>query len=232
MKITCELDTKTLNMLRRGYAKADKALANAARRAANRTATGTRTEISKRVRERVPIAASVVKKATTIKQATNSNPTALVDTEGKRLPLIAFKARQTSKGVTYDKGDGKERHNRAFIETMPLNFSGSRILALDAEGGNIGHKGVFVRIWTFENSRKFGSKKSDRAWGRIPKEYTRKGGEIVMFRHPIKELGGPAVAEILGGNTLKKVMEYTQDRLDRELNHEIEYELSKMGKSA
>lgn len=222
MKITCELDMKSLNALRRGYAKADKSLRSAMTRAANRTATGTVVQISKSVRERVPMPASVVKKATKVRKATQSNPTAFVDTAGKRLPLIVFKARQTAKGVTYDKGDGKERHNRAFIETMPLNFAGSRILALDSEGGNIGHKGVFVRTWTFEHSRKFGSKKSDRAWGRMPNKY----------RLPIKERFGPAVAEILGGNTLKKVMDYTQDRLNKEINHEIEYELSKMGKSA
>src|SRR5512139_1372286 len=91
-----------------------------------------RAEASKRVRARKRIKASYVRKALTMRRARGSDLARLewaVDVSGDAVPLVAYPARQTKKGVSVEVNRGKRTLLKgAFVATM-----------------RSGHKGVFRR---------------------------------------------------------------------------------------
>lgn len=165
----------SLKKLQREFQQVDKKIVKAQVRACNRTAVGTRTQVSKSVREKIRVKASDVKDSTKIIKATQWKPEARVDVTGWPLPLVKFASpRKTKKGVTVgiEKGGKRTFRKSAFLATMKS-----------------GHEGVFRRL--------------------------------EKPRLPIKEQHGPSIPEIISGNTWKKIENYTNDRLQRELDHEI-----------
>ena len=78
-----------------------------------------------------------------------------------------------------------------------------------------GHKGVFRR----KKHKAFDMKKKPGlVYAKLPKKY----------RHPIQELYGPSVPATLGDpKVFKPVEEKSGERLKKNINHEMDFELSK-----
>jgi len=100
-------------------------------RGINRTATGARTEIARRIAAIVKIKQTAIKKGIKLTKATYRRWLANLNIYGKRIPLIEFGARQLKAGVSYsiEKGGARKRIPSAFIQIMPVS----------------GHRGVFKR---------------------------------------------------------------------------------------
>ena len=181
ISLAVKVANNSIKKIQKDFKRSDKEITKARVRACNRTATGTRTQVSKRVREKIRVKASVVKDHTKILKATPLKPEARVEVEGFPLPLSAFGPRQTKRGVTVGIEKGKKRQLKegAFFSTMKS-----------------GHKGVFKR----------------------------QGKD----RLPIDEKYGPNIPGIVSGNTWKKIEKYTNDRLERELDHEINRALNRL----
>jgi hypothetical protein len=98
-------------------------------RAINDTATHTRAEAVRRIREDWNVKAGTVREAFSIRKATRDRLVAEVSASAQPIGLIHFGARQTRTGVSYKlKKFGRNTLKHAFIATM-----GS------------GHRGVFLR---------------------------------------------------------------------------------------
>jgi hypothetical protein len=101
------------------------------RNSLNDTATHVRAESVRRIRADWNVKADTVRRAMVVRRATQGKLEAEVRTSGAPLPLIAFGARQTKRGVTTQvkKGGARVLVAGAFIATMAS-----------------GHRGVFRRV--------------------------------------------------------------------------------------
>lgn len=103
-------------------------------RALNRTAKGAETDAVRAIAENMRIKQQDVRKSMRLKRATQTLLQAEVVATGKRIPLLAFRARGPipsrgkGGGVRYDLGAGRSLAPHAFIATM-----------------RSGHRGVFQR---------------------------------------------------------------------------------------
>jgi hypothetical protein len=99
-------------------------------RVLNRTATGVRTDVSRHIRSILNVRAQDVNKRLSIRRAARGEGTADIVIGARGLPLLAFGARQTRKGVSVKvlRRGGRKLVRGAFIATMKS-----------------GHRGVFVR---------------------------------------------------------------------------------------
>ncbi len=102
----------------------------AAARALNKTASQARTEAARLIKARYHIGTRVISRAITLERRANrAQLTAVVAATGRPLPLLAFRARQTRRGVSVEVTRGVRKLIRsAFIATL-----------------RSGHKGVFAR---------------------------------------------------------------------------------------
>jgi hypothetical protein len=91
---------------------------------------------------------SAIKKGLTITRATSGRLTATVVASGRPIPLIAYGARQTGKGVSVDVLHGRKLIAGAFIATM-----------------RSGHKGIYVRVG---NRHKRVMKAGKPVWSALP----------------------------------------------------------------
>jgi hypothetical protein len=79
-----------------------------------------------------------------------------------------------------------------------------------------GHKGVFWREWHDQVKK---PKDKNMVYGRLPQ----------MYRLKIKERSGPRVPDIMGNDPVMKIiLAKAEVRLHNNLEHELEYEMSKM----
>lgn len=94
--------------------------------ALNRTASGVRTDGSRKIKEQVNLKVGFIKKQMNVVKANKNRPQAKVVTSGKPIPIINVGARQTRKGVTVKvKRQGQRRTIKsAFIATMPQGHTG------------------------------------------------------------------------------------------------------------
>jgi Prophage minor tail protein Z (GPZ) len=95
-------------------------------RAINKVAITVRAEAAKDIRSVYNITAATAKGNITIRRATANNPAATVTASGRRLPLLAFAARQTAKGVSVKVlvAGARKVVAHAFIETAHSNIRG------------------------------------------------------------------------------------------------------------
>ena len=110
----------------------------AASRSINRTATHTKTDVSKKVREKSTIKASYVKAQVSIpKKATANNVSSSVVISGKRIALIGYQISQTKKGVKARifKGDPLVLRPRSFVAVMKTGHKGVFWRKFDSGGG-------------------------------------------------------------------------------------------------
>jgi len=202
----------------RGAGKAGyKALA----RSINRSANHTKSQVSKKAREKTTVKAGYAKKGITIPfRATARSLSSRVVISGKRIPLIGYSVRQTKKWVSgrIYKADPLILRPRAFIATMPYS----------------GHKGVFWR-----RKRSTGPGRQGNVWQ----------GDMQMFfrmlhnakqRYPswdrdlvvrlgITELSGPALPDLIKDPRVWKALAKDVDeRLLKELDTNLAYYLKQM----
>lgn len=97
-------------------------------RALNRTLQQVRTVATRAVAEDLGITQKAVRDGLRLQQASRGDLRASIHVSGQRIPLIQFRARQTSRGVAYRLPGGRSDAPGAFIATMKS-----------------GHRGVFRR---------------------------------------------------------------------------------------
>lgn len=180
--------------------------------AINDTLAKAKTASAKGIAASVNIKQGEIKKRLTITKSNENTLSGILTVSGKRLPLIAFKARQTKKGVAYtiSKKEGRKVLAGAFITSVIAGKSGeekhmsnkARIVAqvLSGEGGTIAeHVGVFKR-----NTSK---------------------------RLPIKERYGVSVVGAFEGapDLIAQVIKDSEESLDKRIRSKVDYFLSKLG---
>jgi hypothetical protein len=131
---------------------------------------------------------SDIKKGLKISRAVAGNLTARVTASGNPIPLSAYGARQTAKGVSVDVLHGRKVITHAFIATMPS-----------------GHKGVFVRVGA---QHKKTTKGSRTVWSGLPiKE---------LFGPSVPDgMANAAVQETLQRLVLEKFPDILRQQIDR-----------------
>lgn len=176
-------------------------------RSINKAVTGGRTDVNREVRKVLNLKASRVKKNISIKKAGKQSLSAFIQAKGRPISLIQYGARQsTKKGVTVKvkKDSGRKRVPHAFI----------------AEAKQGGPK-VFVRGQYGDYSRHVGKGRPYRPgfpYSALPKKY----------RKPITVLRGPRVEDILDDPPVMKEVESSiNDRLSKEMKHQVDYILNK-----
>jgi hypothetical protein len=183
----------------------EKSIALVTMRSVNKTLTGVKTDASSAIREKLNVKKSAVDETFKITKATTLNLTAKFQSTGKPLALTDFiGTRQVQKGVSVQVRKDKSRTilQRGFIATMKS-----------------GHEGVFWREWQWHNKP---SAKLNQfiPYARLPK----------IYRLPIREGSAPRVPDYLGdkGPIMKTVLTKANERLHNNLEHELEFELSKL----
>ena len=116
--IEVTLPTKELRKLEKAVEQAGKKLPGQVASAVNRTATRTRTHVSREIRKELAAPAKVVNNTLRKTKATRKRPGAVVTLErSRRIPLRDFGARQTRAGVSYriSKQGGRQTAKSAFM---------------------------------------------------------------------------------------------------------------------
>jgi len=188
-------------------------------RALNLTLTGVKTDASTEIRNIITAKKSTVDATFKTSKATATKLSATFQSTGRPLPLIAYSVNQTQKGVSVQVRKDKPRKvlAGAFIATIKS-----------------GHKGVYWRV--YRSTRKK-SGKIDTAIGRSGYVFNSKTGRYFpiwalpkAYRLPIKERFGPGITDYLGdkGPIMAKVLAEAVDRLHTNIEHELNFELSKL----
>jgi len=116
-------DTQEVQRLLAGLGRASDRIIT---RALNRTANSVKSAGTKAIAKDLGIAQKPVRQALRVYRANFRKMQASIDGEGERLPLLAFAARQTARGVTYKARGGKRALvPSAFIQTMPSGHRGA-----------------------------------------------------------------------------------------------------------
>ena len=183
----------------------EKSISLVTMRSINKTLTGVKTDASSAIREKLNVKKSAVDETFKITKATTLNLAAKFQSTGKPLSLTDFiGTRQVQNGVSVQVRKDKSRTilQRGFIATMKS-----------------GHEGVFWRDWQWHNKP---SAKLNRfiPYARLPK----------IYRLPIQEGYAPRVPDYLGdkGPIMKTVLTKANERLHNNLEHELDFELSKL----
>ena len=136
-----------------------------------------------------------------IERATFSRQLGTLAVTGRRIPLIAFNARETSRGVTYRLPGGRNIVLSGFIATM-----------------RSGHRGVFRRAsgqGPVNTGRRRGGRRRAAA------------GDVMVGRLPIVERFGPSLPHAFVRSGILSAMRLTAGQaLQRNADHEIAYILS------
>ncbi len=123
-------------------------------RALNRTAASVQTQAVRALATEVGLKQTEVRKAMAVRQATRDRPTAAVIVTGKRIPLLAFGARATRKGITYRIGTGgRKLVPSGFLATMRSGHRGAfkrkgkrRLPIAELFGPSLPHVAVKAKI--------------------------------------------------------------------------------------
>jgi len=181
-------------------------------RSINDTLAGVKTDASTEIRSVITATKTVVDKAMRINKSFPLYLQGSVEISGRPLPLIAYSARQTLKGVSV-----QVRKDRA-RKVIPGTFITTVRTAAQAEGGYEGHEGVFWRKWHAGTGKK-GKNMGKKAWKRMDPAY----------RLPIEQRFGPRIPDIIENDpVMNAVLEKSDDRMHKNLDRELNYELSKL----
>lgn len=122
MRIELKIDTASVQ---RAVGDIKDGLPRVLTRVLNRSLSEVRTLVKRGIAEDTGIPVSQVDKSLTSEEANFGRLVARLVVRGRRLPLTAFKARQTRKGVTYSVGSkGRTLAESAFIATMRSGHTG------------------------------------------------------------------------------------------------------------
>ena len=171
----------------------------------NQTLTGVRTDSVNEVAKVITPAKKVIRESMTIKRMTAKDGNAFVNSKGRPLNLIHFKANQTKKGVTFQvlKSGGRKLYRHAF-KTKLVNEL------------------VAVRIYK-EKRRPWVRRGGTYKWyGALPKGYRFPGGHL-------KFLTTLSIPDVMGhAPTMAEILRLADIRLTKNLNNRLNYELSKL----
>ena len=176
-------------------------VAKVASRAINDTLAGVKTDASAEIRAIVTLKKSAVDATFKVSKASVTNLSGLFRSTGSPVPLIEYGARQVKAGVSVQVKRGTPRSTviGAFIARMKS-----------------GHKGVFWREW-HQAIRK--PMNRNIPYGKLPKKY----------RLPIAQRYGPRVPDILSNEpVMDSVMKKAEERMHKNIDRELNYELSKL----
>lgn len=183
-------------------------------RAINDTLAGVKTDASTEIRSIITATKTVVDKAMKTNKSVPSYLQGSVEISGTPLPLIAYAARQTLKGVSVQVRKDRPRVviPKTFIATV--RTEGQRDIV-----GFEGHEGVFWRKW-HAGTGKSGKNMSKKAWKKFG----------LGYRLPIEQRFGPRIPDYLGdqGPAMANVLAKADDRMHKALDKELNYELSKL----
>lgn len=145
-----EIQAQGIDPIDRDFEEYPKAAQRAIVRALNRALTSGQTAMVKAMAADTGLKSGDIKKALRQRKATADQPTAVLGASTKRLPLYAFKARQTKTGVSYRLSSGRGQAPHAFIATMPTGHVGvfarrlkARLPIKELLGPSLGH--VFIK---------------------------------------------------------------------------------------
>ena len=129
--IEIKFDERKLRRLEHTLRGIPRAMPRVMARSINKTAVSARASAARKISAVFRMKISDIKKGIRLRKASSSRWMAELYFYGRRQPLLAFGARQTKKGVSYQIGrtTGRKRADSAFIQTMPSS----------------GHMGVFKR---------------------------------------------------------------------------------------
>jgi hypothetical protein len=173
-------------------------------RAVNKTLDGVKTDADKEIRSIITMKKTDVMKTFTTRKATVSNLSARVICSDKPESLIKFSNTQRKKGISVKvlKSSSRTVLKHAFYVTT-----------LDKEGNE--NKWIAER----KNKDKGQSARKNVVYSALPKRY----------RLPIEKLTGPRVADIMGKPAvMKKIQNQADERLHKNINQQLNYELSKL----
>ncbi|EFK10173.1 conserved hypothetical protein [delta proteobacterium NaphS2] len=176
--------------------------------AVNKTLSGVRTDTTNEVAKVVALKKKTIRATITVKKLGRNNAAAYVRCTGKRVPLMAFGARElkSGKGVSVKvlKAEGRKIVKHAFIAKMP-----------NPKNPSNRHEGVFWR--KYDGPRKPWNKKFP--YSKMPKQY----------RLPIMELFSFAIPDVMGNEpTMAEIERLAGIRLKKEVDRALNYELSKL----
>jgi hypothetical protein len=169
-------------------------------RSLNRAGTAGKTAMSRAVVSDIGLATKYVTREIKVDNATRAKPVFGVVVQGRRIPLFAFQARQTRKGVTYK--IGKRSRGR-----VPVAFIRGVASAAQREQG-ISHLGVFI------------VKKAK------ARQRSRRGMPPHSPQLPILELQGPSLPHVFEKH-LEDFQKAAEPALVTNLVHEIAFARSK-----
>lgn len=126
--VEIQLDQAKLNQIASQLASVRNGLPRVVSRGINKTLQSARTQAIRKLAARSNLRQNIVRRAITITKANYNRWVGNLRLGGRRIPLIAFNARQTRTGVSYKITDTRRTAPGAFIAVMPS-----------------GHRGVFRR---------------------------------------------------------------------------------------
>ena len=197
---------KRLERELRGFPK--NSLPKVMSRALNRTASEGRTRLSRLLSQKLGLKVKDVRDRIILSKATYSNWRAFLRISRRRIPLLAFKARQTFKGVTYSKGGNRVLIAHAFIQTMV--------------GKKGGRKGDLHTTAKYRRAEWFGSgltldQIDEVSHGGV---YKRKSSS----RLPIQGLAGPSLGRVFVGTPelAKLIVDTSMQRLGKNIHDQVQ----------
>jgi len=205
MNIDIKYDEAQLQRVREMLRAIPQEMPGVISRGINRTARPAKTEIARRLKKELKTDSEQIKKGIILTEATRAHWSAKIGIVKKLIPLIAFRARQTKKGVTYQIGQqGRKLIKSGFFATMPIKSRGfwtNLFLGADVPS-RPGHTGVFKR----------------KGKGRLP----------------IQELFGPSLGVAFEGapEIVKEVTSGLYFKLSRNIDEQIKCVLEKHRKAA
>lgn len=219
-----KIDEADLTKVKKAFSDMQKIGARVTMRSLNKTLSGVKTDSSKSIREEITAKKAAVDETFKISKASVDKPSAWIASTGKPLALIDFSTSKTQKGISVRVRKDRPR------KIIPGTF----ITKMKS-----GHEGVFWRKWHDSKSTKRRKgmppaflRKSMARQGYFYNSKTRcfvpAGILPKAYRLPIKERFGPRVPDIMGNEpVMKKILSQADDRLHKNLMHEMDYELSK-----
>lgn len=209
--ITIKMDQAELDKITTMLAEFPNSAKKVRVRAVNKTLTGVRTDATNAISDEVTATKTAIRSTFGLLKSNYSDERGIIYSKGAPLPLIAYSARQTNKGVTaqIDRTDARVLWPSAFISTVRT--------AQQAASGIEGHKGVFSR-----KKPPYKTKASPSLpWKRFGRP---------ELRLPIKEMYGPSIPNVFARETaMKKSLASADERLQKNVDHELDYELEKLG---
>jgi len=166
-------------------------------RSINKTMQGVRTDGTGILAERFALTKTDIRSSFRISKASFADPGGVVSTQGTWIRLFKFGARPVSSGVSVKVWTERPRATieHAFIGKLKQGQSEEQ---------------VYMRKW---RGARTGSKPRV-AWAKMPIEY----------RFPVKSLYGPRIQDYFDDPNIQKTLEkMTEDRMSKNMKHEIEY---------